>query len=72
MMTSNPHATGRPPTEIDGALDALADLIIEVASDEQQLSALAAKLTELDMAELGIAIGTPPGSIPNGVGLCGQ
>jgi hypothetical protein len=48
--------------ELRRALDELGDLIIEVDSDERKLSAVAARLTELDLQELGISM--PDSGLP--------
>jgi hypothetical protein len=40
-------------------MDELADLIIEVASDERKLAAVAAQLTAMDMEQLGIPVMPP-------------
>ena len=59
-MTHSRKDLFHPPLdELRRALDELGDLIIEVDSDERTLSAVAARLTELDLEELGIAM---PGS----------
>ena len=49
----------QPIDQVCRALDELAELIIEVASDERKLSTVVAKLTEMDMKELGFSMRAP-------------